>query len=334
MAKIFGVDFSHWQANVNFDKLVDNDVRFAIFKAGEIPTTSKSEFTDPKYKRNIAEARRTRIISGAYYYFHPSIGASRQARHFDAVMQRDGQPDLPPVIDVEDTDQRTPVQVADVLKAMIDYMMDRGYRRPIIYSRWGFLVNQVGEPYWLKDHYLWLAQYSTELIYKPRDMSNVIMWQFTDRLKLPGVGVALDGNYWLKSERELLALVQTPQTAAQPELEPQPQPQPVEIASPAAEETPAEQPQSPEPVAAMQQQVREEPEEIIIPAQPVPVQTAPVQEAVPEVIEDSVLPDSPQSAPQNNIPVTPPPASRPATPLSLWDIIQRFINALFTSFRK
>ncbi len=328
MAKIFGVDFSHWQANVNFDKLVENDVRFAIFKAGEIPTTSKSEFTDPQYKRNIAESRRTRIISGAYYYFHPSIGASRQARHFDAVMQRDGKPDLPPVIDVEDTDQRTPVQVADVLKAMIDYMMDRGYRRPIIYSRWGFLVNQVGEPYWLKDHYLWLAQYSTELIYKPRDMSNVIMWQFTDRLKLPGVGVALDGNYWLKSERELLALVQKPPVAEEPE------PEPVVIPQPAPAE-PVEAPPLPsQPTETAPQQAQTEPEDIIIPTQTAPVQTAPVREITPDVVEDPVLVDSTPSSPPDTILRPSSPPAQPAAPLTLWEIIQRFIRALFTSFGK
>jgi lysozyme len=249
MAKIIGVDFSHWQANVNFEKLVANHIRFAIFKAGEIPTKSKSEFTDPKYKRNISEARKFNIISGAYYYFHPSMGASRQARHFDAVMQRDGQPDLPPVIDVEDTDQRTPVQVADVLKSMSDYLMDRGYRRPIIYSRWGFLVNQVGEPFWLKDHFLWLAQYSLNLTYKPADMRNVIMWQYTDSLKLPGIGVALDGNYWLKSEAELLALVQKPpveepqQIIVEPEPEPAPQPELAQDLEPEwAPEIPSSQP--------------------------------------------------------------------------------------------
>ncbi len=32
------------------------------------------------------------------------------------------------------------------------------------------------------------------------------MWQYTDKLKLPGIGVALDGNYCLRSEAELLAM--------------------------------------------------------------------------------------------------------------------------------
>lgn len=209
--KIHGVDFSHWQSKVDHSKLAANNIQFAIFKAGEIPLKSKTEFYDGMYERNIREAKKYEIITGAYYYFHPSMGASRQARHFINIMETRGQPDLPPVIDVEDTNMYSPADISKVLKAMVDYLMDKGYRRPIIYSRWGFLVNQCGftklaSADWYKDHYLWLAQYSTQLTYKPADMSKVIMWQYTDRLKLPGIGVALDGNYWLKSAQELYDL--------------------------------------------------------------------------------------------------------------------------------
>jgi len=326
MAKIFGVDFSHWQANVSFEKLVDNDVRFAIFKSGEIPTTSKNEFTDECYQRNISEARKHKVISGAYYYFHPSISASRQARHFDAVMQRDGKPDLPPVIDVEDTDKREPAQVADAMKAMIDALMERGYRRPIIYSRWGFLVNQAGEPDWLKDHYLWLAQYSNELVHKPADMRNVIMWQFTDRLKLPGVGVALDGNYWLKSEGELLALAQREEVIAevvnemQPILAPEPEITQPEIPPNEGEDeiipvqTPIEIP-DPEP-------------ETMVPAAPVneEIQVFPEQPS-PAIAEPEVeeVPTMPMMQPQGGM-------RNENTPLGLWEIITKMIRAIFGSF--
>lgn len=208
MTYIKGVDFSHWQSKVDFAKLVANEIEFAIFKAGEIPTISKQEFLDDMYARNIREAKEHGIISGAYYFFHPSIGASRQARHFISIMERFGKPDLPPVIDVEAQDKCDPADIAKVLKAMIDYMVDKGYRKPIIYSRWGFLVNQCGftklsSADWYTEHYLWLAQYNTQLVNKPADMSNVIAWQYTDRLKLPGIGVSLDGNYWLKG-KELL----------------------------------------------------------------------------------------------------------------------------------
>ncbi len=209
MAYIQGTDFSHWQAKVAFEKLVENGIRFAIFKAGEIPTKSKKEYLDDMYQRNIREAKENGIVSGAYYFFHPSIGAPEQARHFMRIMETYGRPDLPPVIDVETTDGgMKPHDCARVLKLMLDLVEQTYGRKPIIYSRWGMLYGEYGNPAWLgtdKDdgYKLWLAQYNTELTRKPADMRNVIMWQYTDKLKLPGIGVALDGNYWLRSEHEL-----------------------------------------------------------------------------------------------------------------------------------
>ena len=123
---IIGVDLSHWQGNVDFAKLAYQNIKFALFKAGEIPTGTQTEYTDEKYQRNITEAAKNGIITGAYYFFHPAIGASRQARHFDAVMDNLGRPDLPPVIDMESNDNMEPLKVAAVLKAMVDALMARG----------------------------------------------------------------------------------------------------------------------------------------------------------------------------------------------------------------
>lgn len=210
MTYILGEDHSHWQAKLDFAKLVASGMRFGIFKAGEIPTKSKKEYLDDMYARNIREAKEYGYISGAYYFFHPAIGASRQARHFKAIMDLYGWPDLPPVYDVEVADAMQPISASAVLKSSLDCFEEITGIKPIIYSRWGVLANEYGNPTWLgtdrDDGYkLWLAQYPT-LKNKPADMRNVIMHQWTDRLRLPGIGVNLDGNYWLKSEAELLTL--------------------------------------------------------------------------------------------------------------------------------
>lgn len=205
MAYIQGVDFSHWQAKVSFEKLVAAGIRFAIFKSGEIPTKSKKEYLDDMYQRNIREAKEYGIISGAYYFFHPSIGAPEQARHFQKIMDAYGRPDLPPVIDVETNDGgMKPYDCARVLKLMCDLVEKSDGRKPIIYTRNGLWVNQFGNPDWGKEYLFWLAQYNNELTNRdPKIKDNIIMWQYTDKLKLPGIGVALDGNYWLRSEHEL-----------------------------------------------------------------------------------------------------------------------------------
>jgi len=292
--KIIGVDISHWQANISHEKLAYHGMRFVIIKAGEVPNSTKREYTDEKYARNLFEARKNGMITGAYYYFHPSIGASRQARHFDGIMAKHGYPDLPPVIDVEDTNNLPPVKVAAVLKAMIDDLVERGYRQPMIYSRWGFLVNQVGEPPWLKEHLLWLAHYSLELTQKPRDMSNVVLWQYTNKLRLAGIGVDLDGNYWLKSEAELLALAHHPPQVVEPIVEP-----PVVVVDPLPE------PEIEVPPAPPPNEIEE-----------IPWEEIPEELPLPETEEPVELPDD-----------VPQPVPTPSA-LSFWQMLFRFITAL------
>jgi lysozyme len=310
---IIGVDISHWQANISHEKLAYHGMRFVIIKAGEVPNSTQREYTDEKYARNLFEARKNGMITGAYYFFHPIIGASRQARHFDAIMQKHGYPDLPLVIDVEDTNNLPPVKVAAVLKAMIDGLMALGYRRPIIYSRWGFLVNQVGEPSWLKDHLLWLAHYSLELTQKPRDMSNVVLWQYTNKLRLAGIGVDLDGNYWLKSEADLLALAHNPPQVVEPVVDP-----PVVVIDPLPEpviEEPAGQPIE-APVEVFPGETEEDPA-IPLPEEPSPWESEyPLEQPEPDPQTETV-PAQPQPFPM---------------PLTFWVQLARFLRALLNAF--
>ena len=205
--KITGVDFSHWQAQVNFEKLVQANIVFAIVKAGEILVRKqgKPEYKDNQHDRNIAGLKAAQIICGDYYYFHPSAGASKQARHY-AQLYLKNEPDLPPIIDVEDHDGMKPSDVANELFAFIDGLRDKIGREPIIYSTNSFLVSRVGNPSWDRKTLFWIARYNTaikELSEKIKQ--NVVMWQYTDRLKLPGLP-AMDGNYWLRELSELYKL--------------------------------------------------------------------------------------------------------------------------------
>jgi len=183
--------------------------KFVIVKAGEIAGIRtkgvQSLFYDDKHDRNIAGLKANDIISGDYYYYHPSAGASKQANHYAEIYNRT-KPDLPPVIDVEDRDGMLPKDVSKQLLVFIDELKKRTGRQPIIYSRNGFLVNECGNPDWPAGTLFWIARYSTAIgDLSPKIKPHVVMWQYTDRLKLPGLPV-MDGNYWLRDIGELSAL--------------------------------------------------------------------------------------------------------------------------------
>jgi len=200
---ILGVDFSHWQGKPDCQKLKDNGVKFAFVKAGEVWISYKNKpaITDFEHDRNIRELKRVGIPCGSYYYWHPSAGASKQVKHFSDIYLK-AKPDLPPVIDIEDTDAYKPADIQRQLFAFITGLRAVIDRPVIIYSRNGFIVNQIGDPNWSKDTMFWIARYAQTIgSLSPKIKENTIIWQFTDRIKLPGLPV-MDGNYWVKSESE------------------------------------------------------------------------------------------------------------------------------------
>jgi lysozyme len=201
---ILGVDLSHWNGKPDCQKLADNNVKFGIVKAGEVLVhkPNKPLYYDSMHDRNIIKLQEAGIITGDYYYWHPSAGVSVQARHYVEIYKR-MKPDLPPVVDVEDRDGMKPADVRTQLLAFISRLQDDLRVAPIVYSRNGFLVNECGNPDWPDGVLFWIARYASKIgDLSPKIKDKVIIWQYTDKLKIPGVPV-MDGNYWLRSEDEL-----------------------------------------------------------------------------------------------------------------------------------
>ena len=228
-----GTDISHWQGNVSFEKMKDYKIEFVIAKAGEM--TDSGPYTDDKYERNRKECKRLGIPFGAYYFFHPKYGASAQGRHFLEIVNSQDEPDFPLVVDVEVTDGKTAEFASSVLYAFILYIEQRGWKKPIIYTRNGFWVNQYGHPNWGEDHLFWIAQYPLtyditdpfKFTTTPSGLStgiNRIIWQFTEKMTLSGLP-KLDGDWWMTTDelfKELTsgAKVENPEEPEEPE-EPQ-----------------------------------------------------------------------------------------------------------------
>jgi lysozyme len=211
---ILGLDASHWQNKPDWQKAKDQGVRFVIVKAGEvlIKYASKPLYYDDKHDRNIAQLKAVGMPCTDYYYFHPSAGASKQANHYASIWNKN-KPDLPPVIDIEDTDGMKPADVGRQLLAFIQEIKVKIGISPIVYSRNGFLVNQAGNVDYPEGTKFWIARYSNAIgDLSPKIKDNVIMWQFTDRIKLPGLPL-MDGNYWVKSPAEFESFAKQPLTA-------------------------------------------------------------------------------------------------------------------------
>jgi len=185
---LFGIDVSHHQGTIDWKSVADPadrtyPIRFVFMKA-----TEGGSFLDQNYQTNMAEARKTGLICGAYHFFNPETSGSRQADFFiENVTLEKG--DLPPVLDVERRgSSRTMLQseVLEWLRAVEHYY---GVK-PIIYASYKFRKNYLDSPEF-DDYVFWMAHYYVET---PASDAEWLFWQFSDRAVVPGIAERTDIN--------------------------------------------------------------------------------------------------------------------------------------------
>ncbi len=192
--RVWGLDLSHHQRQVDWDRLVANDPPdFIIFKATEGITHK-----DTRYRNHIREARERGIVCGAYHFFSFRSPGGDQARHFLKVADP-GKGDLIPVLDVEYS-RRMPS--ADWIRKEVRAFSKEVERqlgvRPIIYCACDFyrkyLENEIPE------HQYWISSM------KRKPSCDYVIWQYTDKGKVPGIRGGVDMNR-LHPEVSLVDLV-------------------------------------------------------------------------------------------------------------------------------
>jgi lysozyme len=199
MNRILGVDISHWQGSVDAQKLKDYGVAFAIVKMGEY--YAGREYDDSRYGYNMFALEEVGIPHSSYYFYHPAVGNSKQLRHFER-LYKEHEHDFAPVLDVEAHDGMGAYSIARQVKVMLEGMEEICGEKPIVYTNALWWDYYAGDPLWGGGYKFWLAQYNYKMTnWTETIKDNIIMWQFTDRIKIPGCS-GMDGNYWMGSEEE------------------------------------------------------------------------------------------------------------------------------------
>lgn len=187
---VLGVDISHHQGKIDFNKLVDSgkdgdSIQFVYIKA-----TEGTDHIDSRYEKNAEALSEYEIPYGFYHYFHPSISATLQADFFITTIKFYNFK-LRPVIDVEVDQDQNAQAIRDSVKVFIDEVEKELDVEPLLYSYVSF-YDQYLNSATLEDQDLWLAAYSQEvnsLIY-PR----LLLWQFTEKGTVDGVKTYIDLN--------------------------------------------------------------------------------------------------------------------------------------------
>lgn len=192
---VWGIDISHHQQNINWNKLEANKPKFIFLKA-----TEGSTYRDVKYKEYKKKANNLSIITGAYHFFSYQSSGVAQANNFIKYANlQEG--DLPPVLDVEY--RKNMPQKKEIQKELVSFIKiieDKIGVKPIIYCEYSYF-NKYLKPKLKGDYPLWISDFGGE----PRN--NYTFWQKTNKFKHKAFKGTVDYNVFNGSINDLKQLL-------------------------------------------------------------------------------------------------------------------------------
>lgn len=198
---VFGIDVSHHQGSIDWDKVAGTSqneypISFVMIKA-----TEGGDFMDENYDSNIVNARRVGLTCGSYLFFNPKTDPVVQTEFFTkAVALYPG--DIPPVIDVEQHGDSRELLQKRLLECL--RLIENHYGvRPVIYTSYKFRRHYLDNPAF-DDYLFWIAHHYVE---KLADDAEWTFWQFTDRGRVNGISGYTDLNTFAGTQAEFRSIL-------------------------------------------------------------------------------------------------------------------------------
>ncbi|HEY9543212.1 glycoside hydrolase family 25 protein [Prevotella sp.] len=200
--EIHGIDISHYQGNIDWEKLQHAMIEGCPLRFIIIKSTEGASKLDEKFYDNFENARDYGYIRGAYHFWSTRSSAREQAYFFlKKVHLKEG--DLPPVLDIEHKPANVSIEEfqTDVL-TWLHIVEDKYHVKPIIYTYYKFKQQYLSAPVF-DDYPYWIAHYYVDKVeYKGAWK----FWQHTDAGQLPGIKGYVDFNIYNGSYYDLKKL--------------------------------------------------------------------------------------------------------------------------------
>lgn len=185
--KIQGIDISHWNGDIDFNKVKASGVDFVIIKAGG---SDKSFYTDSKFITNYNRAVAAGLSVGAYYFagknFRGIESGILDARRFIKIL--DGLKfDYPVFLDIEAQENRYKEEITDAAIAFCEEMEKAGYFVGIYASDISGFKDKLNHER-IKDFAHWVARYGKE----PEVCKSYGIWQYSSKGSVPGISGSVD----------------------------------------------------------------------------------------------------------------------------------------------
>ena len=205
-ATLQGIDVSGYQKNIDWQKVKDAGIDFAILKIGNINAHEPDGwYTDSRFQRNLSECERLGIPYGVYAYSYAKNAddAVKGANHIIALL-KGHKPTLPVYLDLEDNSIKDTDHAA-IATAFCNTISAAGYT-PGIYASASWFKNILTDPCFSNNGWsIWTAQYwygqryDASLGLGPEYPAKFDCWQYSILSTVPGIDGHCDINYWYKN---------------------------------------------------------------------------------------------------------------------------------------
>ncbi|MCG7561318.1 glycoside hydrolase family 25 protein [Pseudoalteromonas sp. McH1-42] len=194
---VLGIDVSHYQGTVDWQKVSQAGVQFVYIKA-----TDGMTYRDPQFYAHFKGAKSAGLQVGAYHFFEPDDDPTKQFDNFMATLQG-LELTLMPMLDVEITSNRTPQQISNGVAQFMEAVKQRTGCETILYSYGDFWQENLSAQ--LANQPFWLADYADSPDV-PQQAHAWWLWQYSDSAQVAGVRTSVDMDVVIAGERGLNAM--------------------------------------------------------------------------------------------------------------------------------
>ena len=176
-----GIDLSHF-STLDWSSPGFNVLGFAFAKA-----TQGKQAVDPKFHNEWDSLAKRGLVRGAYHVWAEGSDPVEQANHF--VQTVGPQPGDLLAVDFEAFPFGQKVSDAQLradLHLFLQRVESRAHCKPFIYTSRAYWNERMDDTF--GEYPLWLANYSNHVPDPPKGWTRVAMWQYADKMNLPGFG--------------------------------------------------------------------------------------------------------------------------------------------------
>lgn len=191
---VHGIDVSHHNAKINWDKLKSARSENVSIDFVYIKATEGATHLDRQFKRNWAEAKRVGMKRGAYHFYNPRVMSDRQVDNFIGQVRMEAG-DLPPVLDLEVNGGKPDDIIIKGVRNWLTLIEAHYGVKPIIYVNEHYYKKYIAGNF---DEYpLWLAGYSRTHLNDLASDAHVLFWQHSEKGWVDGIRGFVDYNVFL-----------------------------------------------------------------------------------------------------------------------------------------